>query len=147
MEILTKKEYLFSNKEIDYIIDSENVADMKLQHCISEEKTLYGKNIDADQFMLSSFDDDIFFINTSFSEVLYFLEEKIYRLRNHDNIRKGSEAEFESYSLSEYNLLFRTSYSSVDEAVDADPEYLFDENQMMEFIKEEEEEEDFEDFM
>lgn len=71
MKKLTKKQYYEIQEELDYVIDNENVADMKLQHTINEETTLYGLNKEADQFMMSLIGcEDIFFIEASFDEIL-----------------------------------------------------------------------------
>jgi hypothetical protein len=53
---------------------------------------------------------------------------------NHDNIGNGNQPDFEKFTLSELNERFGSNYSSVDEATNADPEYLYDEQQMLEFI-------------
>jgi len=64
----------------------------------------------------------------------FMAEEFIYRLMNHDSISKDDDPKFESYILSEYNEQYGTNYSSVEEATNDDPEYLFDLEQMMDFI-------------
>ena len=71
MKKLTKEQYYSNQEGLDYVIDNENVADMKLQHSIGEEAILYGLNEKANQFMLSSIGcEDIFYIETSLEEVL-----------------------------------------------------------------------------
>jgi hypothetical protein len=54
-------------------------------------------------------------------------EEKIYRLMNHDSLGNGEEAKFEAYTIVDYNQAFGTSYTSVEEALVDDPEYIFTE--------------------
>lgn len=51
----------------------------------------------------------------------------IYRLMNHDNISNNELPKFEKFTLDELNKRFDTSYISVDEAINNDPEYLFSE--------------------
>jgi len=58
--------------------------------------------------------------------------EVVYRLMNHDNPEQ--KPRFEKFTLSELNERFETNYSSVDEAVAADPEYLFTEAEMKEYL-------------
>lgn len=48
--------------------------------------------------------------------------DKIYRLTNHDS---GKPHKFEAYEIAEYNKIFGTNYSSVDEACQDDPEYCY----------------------
>jgi leucyl-tRNA synthetase len=66
----------------------------------------------------------------------------IYRLANHDSLNGNSrtKAKFESYTLEEYNEEFGTDFTSVMEAVEADPdpEYLFTEEDVREWRKMEE---------
>lgn len=59
--------------------------------------------------------------------------ETMFRLMNHDS--SHTEPRFDRYTLSEHNQQFGTNYTSVDEAVDADPEYLFTEEQMEEYLQ------------
>jgi hypothetical protein len=59
----------------------------------------------------------------------------IYRLMNHDNWGNGTKPEFEKFSLAELNERFATNYATVDEAVDADPEYLFSEDEIKDIDK------------
>jgi len=56
--------------------------------------------------------------------------EKMFRLMNHDS--SHTKPQFDSYTLYEHNMQFGTNYTSVDEAVSADPEYLFTEEEMQE---------------
>lgn len=60
-------------------------------------------------------------------------EEKIYRLVSHDSSHE--KPRFEPYTIEEYNSQFGTHYFSVEGAVDADPEYLFTEAQMNDYIE------------
>lgn len=84
-------------------------------------------------FPASNLDEGIEFFN----EDVYSWEirnvEKMYRLMNHDS--SHTESIFDSYSVEEHNLEFETNYNSVEEAVEADPEYLFTEEQMNEYLK------------
>jgi len=57
--------------------------------------------------------------------------EKIYRLMNHDS----NADTFGGYTIDEYNDEFGTSYKTIEEAIDSDPEYLFDCKQMIEWTK------------
>jgi len=58
--------------------------------------------------------------------------EKIFRLMNHDS--SHNEPRFESFTVDEYNELFQTNYSSVDEAINDDPEYCFSEEEMNNYL-------------
>ena len=70
MKKIKKEQYYTMQDELDYVIDNENVADMKLQMAFFDS-TLYGKSENADQFMFSSpGKDDVFFINATLDEVL-----------------------------------------------------------------------------
>lgn len=53
--------------------------------------------------------------------------EVAYRLMNHDNER--DEPIFHSFTLAEYNVIFKTNYKSITETIDNDPEYLFTEEE------------------
>lgn len=57
---------------------------------------------------------------------------KIFRLMNHDSSHR--KPEFNSYTLEDLNSEFDKNYSSIEEAIDDDPEYLFDEEQMNEYL-------------
>ncbi len=57
---------------------------------------------------------------------------KMYRLMNHDSWH--NKPRFDSYTIQEHNEQFDTNYLSIDDAVNADPEYLFTEEQMNEVI-------------
>jgi hypothetical protein len=59
------------------------------------------------------------------------MEEKIYRLLNHDN--SHTKPKFESFTVAEYNKTFGTNYSSVEEAINADPEYCFTEQESIDY--------------
>ena len=56
---------------------------------------------------------------------------KIFRLMNHDSSHQAPK--FEAYTLESYNEQFGTSYASIEEAVDSDPEYLFTESKCRNF--------------
>jgi hypothetical protein len=58
----------------------------------------------------------------------------IHRLMNHDSSHE--KPRFEAFSLKELNEQFETNYQSIEEAVDADPEYLFTEEQMEDYTNE-----------
>ena len=60
----------------------------------------------------------------------------INRLMNHDSISKGVNPKFESLNLEELNNLTGENYTSLEEAHQADPEYLFDDEEMADFLKE-----------
>jgi hypothetical protein len=60
-------------------------------------------------------------------------KEKIYRLMNHDSLN-CEPAKFEAFTLEEYSNQFGVHYPSISDAVDADSEYLFTEEQMNEFV-------------
>ncbi len=51
---------------------------------------------------------------------------------NHDSSHR--KPEFNSYTLEDLNSEFDKNYSSIEEAIDDDPEYLFDEEQMNEYL-------------
>ena len=53
----------------------------------------------------------------------------IYRLMNHDNT--DQKPQFEKFDLDELNAKFNTSYTSVEDATFADPEYLFSTEEML----------------
>lgn len=55
----------------------------------------------------------------------------IYRLMNHDSL---GEAKFDKYTLAELNNEFGTEYSSIDEAIDSEPEYLFSEKDVQDWF-------------
>lgn len=59
--------------------------------------------------------------------------DKIFRLMNHDSSHK--QPRFESFTIEELNKEFGTNYKSIDEAVQADPEYLFIHEDMIEYLK------------
>lgn len=58
--------------------------------------------------------------------------EKMFRLMNHDS--SHTKPQFDAYTVEEHNEQFGTNYNSVEEAVDADPEYLFTEAEMKEYL-------------
>ena len=58
--------------------------------------------------------------------------EKMFRLMNHDSIH--TKPEFDAYTVEEHNKQFDTNYTSIEEAVEADPEYLFTEAEMEEYL-------------
>jgi len=58
--------------------------------------------------------------------------EKMFRLMNHDS--SHTEPVFESYTIEEHNKQFGTNYKSVEEATGCDPEYLFTEKEMNEYL-------------
>ena len=61
------------------------------------------------------------------------LMKTIYRLMNHDNTNQ--KPQFEKFNLNELNEKFGTSYTSVEEATFADPEYLFSEDEIKDIDK------------
>ena len=61
--------------------------------------------------------------------------EKMFRLMNHDS--NHNKPQFEVYTVEEHNRKFGTNYVSVEEAVDVDPEYLFTEEEIKEYLVEE----------
>lgn len=69
MKKLTAKQYYSIQSELDYVIDNENVADMKVQEQLNEETTLYALDDDADQVMVSNLSGDLFYLNTTIQEV------------------------------------------------------------------------------
>ena len=52
---------------------------------------------------------------------------------NHDS--SHTTPKFDSYTVAEHNEQFGTNYQSIEEAVDADPEYLFTEEQMNDYLQ------------
>ena len=58
--------------------------------------------------------------------------EKMFRLMNHDS--SHTKPQFEAYTVEEHNKQFGTNYNSVEEAVDALPEYLYSEEEMKEYL-------------
>lgn len=63
-------------------------------------------------------------------------EMYMYRLMNHDADFRNTKPLFDSYTLEEHNRQFGTTYTSIEEAVQDDPEYLFTEAEMKEFLEE-----------
>ena len=59
-------------------------------------------------------------------------EQVMCRLMNHDS---DLTPVFEKYTLNEYNELYDTKYNSIKEAIDIEPEYLFDEDQMTDYLQ------------
>lgn len=59
--------------------------------------------------------------------------EKLYRLMNHDSSHEMPR--YEVYTLDELNKQFETDYASIDEAIDAEPEYLYREEEIKEYLK------------
>ena len=59
--------------------------------------------------------------------------EKMFRLMNHDS--SHTVPKFDGYTVEEHNEQFNTIYQSIEEAVEADPEYLFTEEQMNEYLQ------------
>ena len=59
-------------------------------------------------------------------------EAKMFRLMNHDNER--DKPIFESYTVKEHNEQFNTNYSSIEEAIETDYEYLFTQKQMQDYL-------------
>lgn len=55
----------------------------------------------------------------------------IYRLMNHDSL---GQAKFDRYTLAELNDEFGTEYSSIDEAIYSEPEYLFTEKDVQDWF-------------
>lgn len=49
----------------------------------------------------------------------------IYLLVNHDSLEPGVKANFEPYTLEEYNKEFDTKYQTIERAVNSEPEWLF----------------------
>lgn len=58
--------------------------------------------------------------------------EKMFKLMNHDSSHTAPI--FESYTVEEYNEQYETNYSSIEEAIEADPEYLYTETEMQESL-------------
>lgn len=58
--------------------------------------------------------------------------EKMFRLMNHDCDHE--KPEFNVYTVEEHNERFGTNFNSVEEAVDALPEYLYSEAEMKEYL-------------
>lgn len=58
--------------------------------------------------------------------------KKMFRLMNHDSSHTAPK--FESYTVAEHNEQFGTNYQSIDEAGEADPEYLFTEEEMNDYL-------------
>ncbi|MFW6312157.1 MAG: hypothetical protein ACOC1K_07980 [Nanoarchaeota archaeon] len=75
MEQLNKEQYY--SRELDYYLDSENIADCKTQIKINEETTLYALNEESEQFMLSNLTEDVFYIDTSLNEVIKIIIQGI----------------------------------------------------------------------
>lgn len=71
---LTKEEY-YAQEGKDSFIDSENVADMKIQKRLNEETTLYAMSLDSSEVMVSNMESDLFFIETSIEEVEKYYAE------------------------------------------------------------------------
>jgi hypothetical protein len=59
--------------------------------------------------------------------------EKLYRLMNHDS--SHVKPRYEVYTLDELNKQFETDYTSIDEAIDAEPEYLYREEEIKEHLR------------
>jgi len=60
---------------------------------------------------------------------------KMFMLMNHDNFDfTHIKPVFESYTIEEHNKQFGTNYKSVEEATGCDPEYLFTEKEMNEYL-------------
>jgi hypothetical protein len=59
--------------------------------------------------------------------------EKLYRLMNHDSSHEMPR--YEVYTLDELNKQFETDYTSIDEAIDAEPEYLYREEEIKEHLR------------
>lgn len=57
----------------------------------------------------------------------------IYRLMNHDNT--DQEPQFEKFQLDELNAKFGTSYTSVEDAIYSEPEYLYSVEEMLSYNK------------
>lgn len=62
--------------------------------------------------------------------------EKMYRLMNHDNVNRITAPHFESFTLAEHNERFETNYQLIQEAIDDDPEYLYTEEEMEDWLAE-----------
>ena len=58
--------------------------------------------------------------------------EKMFRLMNHDS--SHTKPQFEAYTVEEHNKQFGTNYNSVEDAVVENPEYLFTESEMKEYL-------------
>jgi hypothetical protein len=61
-----------------------------------------------------------------------YKNQVMYRLMNHDS--SNEKPRFDKYTLEEHNKQFETNYNSIQEALDDDPEYLFNEEDMFEYI-------------
>lgn len=59
--------------------------------------------------------------------------QKLYRLMNHDS--SHVKPRYEVYTLDELNKQFETDYTSIDEAIDAEPEYLYREEEIKEHLR------------
>lgn len=59
--------------------------------------------------------------------------EKVFKLINHDS--SHTNPVFESFTLQDYNTQFGNDYKSIEDAVDSDPEYLFSEEQMYDYLQ------------
>jgi len=59
----------------------------------------------------------------------------IYRLMNHDSFDSHVPPLFHKYTLEELNKQFNTNYKTVEEAIEADPEYLFNEIEKNDYEK------------
>ena len=52
-------------------------------------------------------------------------DSKIYFLVNHDSLAPGVKPKFDPYTLEEYNEEFDTKYQTIEQAVNAEPEWLY----------------------
>lgn len=53
---------------------------------------------------------------------------------NHDSDFRDTKPKFEKFTLSELNQLDKSNYKTIQEAIDSDPEYLFSQSEMKQYL-------------